>query len=278
MNRTTKNNISNIRRLYEQIYNNPWNGNLDFLKHKKKVVNTIENSDRSLGGKLTQFKIISAVLRDYGLLADLYEFYKGKMTELIPLVLHINKLNKAKEHEQYLNHLNWKILTTETKDKIESDGTPLEKLLFLLYTEIPPRRTEMAQFLRYGIGKDLKYNYLDLDTNTIILNRWKNAKYKGSDIIKFKPHLGDTMRALLFEIGKNKGDLIFSKKDGSPLIRFHLIPNLFRKYTQFPISTRALRHLFISNFLSTPRSILEIESMANRMGNSPEVFMEYNRI
>jgi hypothetical protein len=278
MNKTLKNNISNIRRLYESIHNRSWDGNLDFLLHKKVIVDTIEKSDRTQGGKLTQFKVICAVLRDYGLLPELYEFYKKKMNELIPLVLHNNKENKAKQNEEYLNHLTWKILTTETKHKIQETGTALEKLLFMLYTEIPPRRTEMVQYLVFGIGEDLNYNYLDLDNNCIILNRWKNAKYKGSDILNFKPAIGNTIRDLLTEMNKNEGDLIFCKKDGSPLVRFNLIANLFKKYTGFPISTRALRHLFITNFLSKPKSILQIEQMSKAMGNSPVVFMEYNRL
>jgi integrase len=277
MTTTLQNNINNVKNLYKNIYNKDWNGDLEFLQDTETIVFAIENSGRSVGGKYTQFKIICAMLRNAEM-KDLHGFYLNKMNEYIPLITQINKQNQPRPNENYLQFINWNVIINEVVQEVRDKGTYKEKILLELYTSIPPRRSQLAQFLKLGYQDDNQYNYLDLDKDRIVLNKWKNSRYRGSDIIYLKPETTHLLKLYIINSGVEKGSLIFGSKRGRPLKEFYLLKQLFSRFTGFPLGSRALRHLFITDFMSKQRSIADIESMANRMGNTPYVFQTYNRI
>jgi hypothetical protein len=168
------------------------------------------------------------------------------------------------------------------------DLTNRERALISLYTRIPPRRNQLAQFLTLKKSEDGLvdgFNYLIVnDENNpqkIIMRKYKTFKQYG--VFEIPLHGTDKLNAILkryiMSADIKDGDLVFPNTKGKIQADISKeISDTFKKASGKPITVNIIRHIFISKFLEKKRSISEKNNLARLMGHSRNVQEKYMRV
>lgn len=262
------NDIHIIRKLYDS---NLSPNNFEFLTDFKNVLDIIRDKYSTINSISTIVNSISSILKRIPMYRYIYDNIYNQLNDLIAKEKQrqiIDSENKLTEKEKS-KFVDWNtILSIEPKI---TDNE--EKLLFYLYTQIPPRRIDDYSHLIFThqptVNEDNnKDNLVILQNNKtkIILNHYKTfstyGKYIMTDIPKklndaIITHIQNNKIAnndFIFKTGRNN----FSKK----------VSSLFRKYLDIPINVNILRHSFITHILKKNLSTKKKQLIAQQMGHN----------
>jgi hypothetical protein len=276
-----------LRILYKKMHGERAFDPKDFTWLKEspdKVIRFIQDTYKS---KFTQSKYINSIagilkrLHGYENVYLIYSTANSMTAQEVENIVIENKLSLREEK----NYVEWSMIL-DVKSKLVSS---MDKLIFSLYTDLPPRRLEFRT-LKLTDMKDTKEggNYLVIDEKgiptTIELNAYKTAHLYNQHVINLTKHksLQTAFADYLRYYDKKVGDYIFSHKTipnkeiGSATF-IKMIMNVF-KHTGKDVSVNILRHSYITYKRSTPMSIKQKRDMAMAMGNSVSVQDQYVRI
>lgn len=199
----------------------------------------------------------------------------------------IEAKNEIKDNEKD-KFLEWNSIIKARNELVNVKGTLEEKLIYGLYTYIPPRRlldyVELHYYTQYPaineIDKNKNYLILSDDKPQIIFNRHKNdhTKTLGIQTIDIKSvELVQLFKNYIQETGLNPKDKVFRYSNSDKMYR--KLQRMFMKYTKKNISVNILRHSYISHAqksgqLETKEQRIKLSEL---MGHSIMTQLEYYR-
>jgi hypothetical protein len=280
--KTVNINTKRVSNLYKLMYGEDWDGNLDFLQDIKKIKNFIMSNPswKAETTKRNQFSAIASILRDIVEYKDYYDKYSKITTNMAFSIIEENKKNKLKEGEEIPS---WNTII-ESKS---TTATPLDNLIFKLYTEIPPRRAQDYSRLKLEWGSR---NFLPVeDENYIVI--FKKGKtvylyidsYKGKAREKygtFKKQLGSSELGRLFREyckDRTQGDYLFLNKELDLEQRDKnfsaLVKQSFSKFG-LDLTINKIRKSYASSWINNKISEKQKEKLAFEMGTSLNTIRE----
>jgi hypothetical protein len=148
----------------------------------------------------------------------------------------------------------------------------IEKIIFGLYTLIPPQMLD-------NINEN-KDNYLDFNTNCIILNNYSN-KIKnnyGQVNIKIPNQLMDYIIESIINYPR---EYLICKENLKPFGKKNLgikISNVFNKYFNIPLTVLDLRKIYITDIIDNRNDLIEETSILMRQNKSTQKlnYLKYN--
>lgn len=285
----------NIKRLYEKMSGEPFNGELSFFNDIDKVTDYIEKNYNSVGTRLDYLKCIVGFFKRLNGFEDVSKEYSKKMIEY-KVIYDKDKGNNRLSEAEKKNFVSWdKVLKYDTKNLDDEDV-----LLVKLMTAIPPRRLSY-KYLKLvknktkeqikNLSKDFNYITVNKSGNatSIILNVYKTAKKYGRFIINLtqpdqKPifNFAEIRRAIKnFMKHKNikSGALVFPNNKGEVYKDFtKRLHTAFRNIDNKNISSNTLRHSFIQYYSNKKNlSLNTIKLFSKYLGHSVEEFLGYRR-
>lgn len=244
--------------------------NLAFLKNKQYIVNKINTYAES-----TQKTFYAAIVsclsfnRDKSAYKSTYNFFYEKM---------MGKAKEMKEsatgdrtEKQKTNWIEWKDVTEKKEELLKEISTfvnnktltssQYEKLLQLLvlslYVCIQPRRNQDYLDMFVVKSHDDKMptisNYLDLDKNKFIFNKYKTAKKYGVQIVSIPDDLRKVIdlylkHNALFKGVKGKIPVPFLVNfKGETIVAVNAITRILNKIFNKKLGSSMLRHIFLSD-------------------------------
>lgn len=154
--------------------------------------------------------------------------------------------------------------------------TIYDRALMGLYTLLPPRRVSDVASLVYAPAspsspeEEKDQNFISEDYEIITYSVYKTAKTYGTVGVA----VPEKLQELLQELDLKPGDRVFS--DVKNFSRH--ISKTFASVADSHITVNALRHSFISHFLSKPRSTAQRKAAARLMGHSTLMQQAYMRL
>ena len=299
--KTMKAYINQIGTLYKKMNGNKQFNCSDFswLNAVDVVQDFIENRtpEWKTGSKHNTFKAIYSILRRLEGYQHLTIPYRKLMTKWNDIYKKEKGTNLLSNKERD-NFISWKTI----KDFDNPRWKANDRLLFKLYTAIPPRRNKDYSLMKFIKGKsvpesqklDKNYNYIITNKNgnaiALIYNNYKTKKRYGQYTIDLtkpdqKPNFifSDIKRAMknvIKETGIKSGDLLFPNVSGSVNTKFSdRINNLF-SMTKKKISVNILRHSFITDFIDKNPKLSDNTKglIAKYLGHSSSMFDSYRRL
>jgi len=201
---------------------------------------------------------------------------------------YIINLNKEYELERDNNKVDEK-----DKDKIIKDydeetlyanlnklGTPMKKLIYGLYTLIPPRRLEYNKMVLSAISekRNNETNYIVLrkmEPIKFIFNDYKTSKSYGTVEIVIPERLRPIIRDYLKKNKKKRGDK-FLDLNTNQFIK--LIKETFKEIYGVEITVRWLRMGYATYIDSLNLSNNEKQELAIKMGHNREQSSKYRKL
>ena len=202
---------------------------------------------------------------------------------------YIIDLNKAYEKERDNNHVEaedvGKIITDYSIETLRNNANKFnditEKLIYALYTMIPPRRLEYTSVV-VGTHTNTKIrndtNYLIKKKNIpsyFVWNEYKTSKAYGRTIVDIPPELGGIIRDYLLQNKIKTGDKLL------PLQRtnfIRLIKKVFNKIYDADISLRWLRISYSTYLNGLNISNNEKQRLALQCGHNSTQSSKYKKI
>lgn len=258
---TVEQNVSRVANIHFWMTGETWDG-VDFawLMDTGGVVKFIESrcewkSKKTQGNQVCAIAAVLRHLKEDEKLGGVYKFYSEHTTKLSKDVMDTLKDNGVTMN----NFLSWDAVMQLKPVKL------VERLLYALYTDIPPRRAEYKTMV-YVTEKmnmdDPDQNYLVSRSGTcveIVLNDYKERPKNryGAVTIPLTENLSTLFDLFLLERGVSDGARVFTDYTFSgPLVR------------AFKMGVNGIRHSFVSWFLDGTRTLREKEEMAKSMGTS----------
>ena len=282
-------NLKMIGRIYRDMYDLEWDcKNFDWLREDvSNVIKHINNSTDNVGGIKRKYSAILVVLKHFEL-QSLYDTYYQQFDKYKTKVRNDIEENTLSNFERE-NGLDWETIISQVRPVILKTGSLKEKIMILLYTDIPPRRNEFLQYmklitkgsLKQALNLDPEFNYFHLKTGNIVVNKYKPTARSiyGQQVLKYPTRNVKLIKQLLSKNFKN-GDLLFSNRENKPLKSFNKISPMFQKYTGKMLGSRLLRHSFVTNYvkLNPAMTIKQKKEIARQLGHSAGLFDEYLKV
>jgi site-specific recombinase XerD len=255
--------------------------NYEFLRDVNKVIKFIKDNYKPASQSKKINSITSILKRLKGFNKEYNEYSKINISTAQALSANIdtNQLSTA-QRKQYLPWAD--ILQAEAKITAKRD-----KMLYSLYTKIPPRRLEYRTLLlTQGQPKSTDVNYLVMNKGTpekIILNNYKTAHLYKQYVIDLSRYesLQQAIKAYIKSAGIYSGDYLFRKKaENQPISQSYfsrMLQTLFNKYTGKKISVNLLRHSFITDTRKSKLSVADKKNIARQMGHSVGMADKYEK-
>ena len=291
--------IKNIGRIYKALSGEEWDcSDFTWLNATDVVIEHIENMKLENGTKRNYFNSIYSILRrieGYSHLTTEYNKMKTFYGDMVDQARGQNKLTASEAK----NILPWKTIVSYN----DPTWTEEAKLLYKLYTAIPPRRLKDYGLMKYIKNKsvptvrklDKYYNYLVVNKNSnpiaLVINNYKTKKRYGTYTVDLtlsdqKPHfrfseIKKAIKSFAKETNIKSGELVFPNTKGKPYRRnFTTWLHFLFKALNKKISVNLLRHSFISNFLQKNPSVTDntVKKMASVMGHNPNTFRSYRKL
>lgn len=266
--------------------NEPFN-NLNFLKNKDEVLKRIE-----VYGKNTQKTYLSSIVSILQIdnKKKLYEFYKELLNKRVQESNDKDKnVKNEKENENWVSmeeikeiktkFLNYINELNKTKKMTKKDWELiLSYFLTSAYTDLPPRRNQDYQFCyikKNEKGLDDSKNYLILDSNKFIFNKFKTSKSIGKQELEFgnneefKKVLSIYLKHHpLFKSSKQNIPLLIDS-DMMPLVSVNAITRILNKVFKKKVGSSMLRKIYLtSKYGDQLDKLKEMRSDALNMGHS----------
>ena len=264
--------IAQLRRLAYDKTDKKLN-NLSYLKDTDKIMEKI--SKYAINTQRSYLCSVSSILSKYSKsnksYVSLYDFYKGKLYELVKN----NPKTNEKTETQSENWMSWDEVLS-IKDKLKSEvnkfedekkiDTPqyetlLKYITISLYTDNEPRRNADYQLL-YVVkdNTDLPNdkNYLDMKNKQFIFNVYKTVKHEGKKVLNISDELFNKIKHIYFKFHpliKGKLNKISNKEpirflvyeDGTALDKINSLTRLLNKIFNKNVGSSMLRHIYITH-------------------------------
>ena len=247
------------------------------IDNPQNVINFIKNKYKNLNTQRTKLTLIGAVLEEvkkYSKYAKIYKHEAYLLNQKIEGVTDKN-LTTDKEKKNIMKWTDIKILWKDENINLN------DRILMGIYTVIPPRRIEMAELLTLtntskDLDPNLNYLYIKGNTSQIIMQKYKTHKFYGKTKITISNKLEfvKLLKQYILENHIKPGDRVF--KSQSNFSKY--LSNTFKQHTGKDISVNILRHSFITDYLSKPRSIEDRKHIAKLLGHNISTLDKYNRI
>ena len=284
-----------IKRLYESMSNQTFDGDLSFLHNIEAVSEFIDKNYKTVGNKLNYFKSIVGFLKRLSGFEDLSKEYSVFVRTFKNMYDEDKGQNQLSEREEK-NFVPWtEILKYPTKDLNEEDSA-----LVNLYRFIPPRRLLDYKVLTYVKNKtkeqidklDKDFNYITINKvnhpTSIVFNNYKTKKRYRTFTIDLtqadKPPffnfsgLRTSITKFIKSTKFEDGDLFFPNTAGKVYGDFsRRVQFAFRLIKGKEVSSNVLRHSFISYYSKKQLSTNTIKLLAKYLGHSVSEFLEYRK-
>ena len=264
--------------------------NLEWLRDVDNILKFIDNKWKTVNTRASYYNSITSILGRVSGFEEEYKKYGGVNIELTLKNKKVKENNLLSEREK-VNALPWSKIM-KLGDHIKK---PRAKLIYGLYTEIPPRRLDAFRLMRIirnrnqkfvkNLSKDFNYVYLDKRDigKFIILNQYKTSSAYGTYNANIPVQLGKIIQNYVKHNQLKNCDLLFSQEKDckiyTPSAFSLLVTNVFEKVTGKKIGVDLLRSSFISHKYNQRISINEKNELALAMGHSRQIADSfYNKI
>lgn len=285
---------NNIKRLYENMMKEPFDGDISFLYSIDAVKEFIENKYSKPSTRTDYFKSVASILKRINTYDDLAKQYSKLM------MLEKNKYDDEKGNNELSarekkNYVEWNDILNMPTDKLNDKNY----LLYKLYTALPPRRLEL-KYLKLIKGKtksyvdklSKEYNYVVVDAKNnaqqIIYNKYKTSKVYKQFVVDLTqddmPYLmfsevRDAVKRFIQGSDIKHNDFLFPNSEGDIYVDFtRVIHEAFKPLSPKKISSNILRHSFLSwVYNHKVISINVMQMLAKYMSHSPLEALSYRR-
>lgn len=251
---------------------------LDFLYDTEQVEECLTRFKYS--SQKTMLTAVCSVLK-MKKLDSLHKYYFEKLMDK-------SKDMKMGDHEktetQEKNWMTWDEVI-KIKNKLHRDdhvhGNRIKHLAISLFTDIPPRRTQDYTLMdvvdRYTDKLDNNKNYLVLDDDLLIFNRYKTSKNYGQQTIKIPPVLRNSIDEYLAEHPLRKENLkqypLLTNRKGEAFKASNSLTMLLNSAFGKKVSASMLRHIYLSNKFGD--ELKQRQQIAKNMGHSVSQQADY---
>jgi integrase len=276
-----------VRNLYSLNNERPF-PNLSWLKNTDSVHLRLsefaESTQKTLLGCIVS---VLSLVKDKPTYKRIYTYWYNEMMER-----ERDKDTTKKTEKQEENWLSWDVIKAHEKRLIDETAsfdslkelTPVqyENLLSLvvlsLYTMFAPRRNQDYQYMLVAkklTGKEpLDMNYINLDKEEFVFNKYKTAKTYGQQVFAIPEELLKIIKLYLKFNGNNKSktpyQFLVSYK-GEPILAVNAITRILNRIFGKNVGASMLRHIYLSN----KYNIDEMTQTADMMGHSLDLQRQY---
>lgn len=274
-----------IRILHNKLYpNKKWDcSDYTFLKDANKIVDFIRKTYKSKHTHSKKINAITSIIRRLEGFDEAYKQYSKFNVSTLKEVEAIVGTNELSE-TQAKDYMPWADIL-KVGDKISD---PRDKMLYSLYTEIPPRRLEYRTLiLTDQKQKSTENNYLVISKGipiTIELNHYKTARLYKQYNIDLREHkaLQDAIHNYTKHRGLYAGDYLFRKiAENQPVAQSYftkMLQTMFKKYTNNKLSVGLLRHSFITHTRKQKLTLNQKKQIARAMAHTVGMADQYEKI
>jgi hypothetical protein len=253
--------------------------NLNYLEKDKIITHLYE--------KYENINTIKSYLIPYAVLCSKIDYYKDNNVHK-KLIEHIEKINKTYDDDRDNNSINIndknKLIINYNKDELEKNLELLnnieDKLIYALYTFIPPRRLEYSNMIikENDINLDNNFNYIIIENNDpikFVFNNYKTNKIFGQQIYNIEDNIKELIINHIIFNKKENNNLLFNYKSNNFGKK---ITNIFKKIYNENISVRWLRMSYASYIRKNNLTNNELRIISEKMAHSLETNSRYNKI
>ena len=280
--RSTKGqNLSRVRVLSERYRNIPEidTDELEWLYDVPKIITFINKTWENDKTRKAYYASVAAVLRDYDDSPEArqaQQTYNKPMKKLLEKITDEYKQN-IKNDKEDATWVEWPEII-EARKKITD---PTDRVIYTLYTDIPPRRGldySKLKILRGDASQldkvDKDYNYVLVSqggaVKKIVLFNYKYSDLKGRYDIKMTNQLRKTLEKYIADKQIPDGEMLFSESKISDWTR--TLQKIFKKYTGKPMAVNALRKSYATHFIGPSKvSQADVDDLAEQMGTSADL-------
>jgi len=281
VNDTDNQNISRVLKLQDDLGGSREELDFDIILDTEVIRKHIEDKYDNLNTRRSYYASLVKILRDFtDNEDDAIEFYQKEMMDAKAIVDKQVAENKktSKEEERWLS---WPDVKKVNVAGIKDD---VQRLIYLLYTDIPPRRAEYRTLMiTNATAQQLKNresypgNYILLtpagNLTRIILNQYKTVDKYGSFVVPLTRSsiLKTQLKKYITDQGLKAGDYLFP-----PTLRFEsgwskAVRDTFLEATGKALNINMLRKIFVSYINQLPpnqRTQAKLQEVASAMGTS----------
>jgi hypothetical protein len=253
---------------------------IDFIQFMKKKY----DNPNTLKGYLNPFVVISSYI----------EYFKDTYQVLSKIIIGLNKIYEDHRDDNEITEEDSSKLIDYSPDKIVAVINTIpditDKLIFALYTLIPPRRLEYASVIITD-NKDIdslnNANYLIIDAKntkktTFVFHEYKTKKTFDKQILSELPNnLLSIIYSYLTFHKKDVGDNLFLNSLGDPLKNNSFgdrITKLFTKVNKIHITLRYIRMSYSTYMNSLGLTNNQIKKRADIMAHSVKTNSRYKKV
>jgi hypothetical protein len=262
------------------------------LKNTKYLVNeNLVIFIEYMKNKYTNISTLKAYMTPFVAICSFFAELEPSYQVLARLVVDLNDLYENQRDNNEITIENSKKLFDFTPEAINTILDKItninDKLIYSLYTLIPPRRLEYATVLIVdNIDNTKNGNFLVIDKNDkynlkFIFNDFKTVKAFGSQIIENLPcKLVDIIYEYLVDNGKCVGNYLFSKKNNTSIANVCLgrrLSVVFSKIYNTEVSLRYIRMSYSIYINSLGLTNNQLKNKADLMCHSVRVNSQYNK-
>jgi hypothetical protein len=253
--------------------------NLNYLEKDKIITHLYE--------KYENINTIKSYLIPFTVLCSKIDYYKDNNVHK-KLIEHIEKINKTYDDDRDNNSINIndknKLIINYNKEELEKNLELLtnieDKLIYALYTFIPPRRLEYSNMIitENDINLDNKFNYIIIENNDpikFIFNNYKTNKVFGQQIYNIENNIKELIIKHININKKENNNFLFNYKSNNFGKK---ITNIFKKIYNENISVRWLRMSYASYIRKNNLTNNELKIISEKMAHSLETNSRYNKI
>lgn len=204
------------------------------------------------------------------------------------IIENIENINKKYENDIDNNSVNIvdndKLIVNYDEDELDKNIKKIEniedKVIYALYTYIPPRRLEYSNMIIKTdyVNLDKSHNYIIVENNIpikFIFNNYKTNKVFGVQIYDIEKKIQELIIKHIFENKKKIDDYLFSYKSNNFGKK---ITNIFKMIYNADISVRWLRISYTSNIRQYNLTNNELKIISEKMAHSIVTNSRYNKI
>lgn len=271
-------NNNDIVNIINELYYLNDNILINFLFNKYSNYNTIKTY-------LIPFSILTSNIKYYKEDTDIYN-------KIANIIININKDYENKIDDNFVSKNDISKIIGDFREKILYNKSKLldndyEKLIFFLYTLIPPRRLEYSNMI-IKINNDKFneeiYNNLDIDHNYIIINNnksyfifnnYKTSDYFGKQKFNIELNLYKYIKIYIKKYKKKNDDYLFSLTSNKLGIE---INRIFKKIYNENITLRWIRISYTTYIRKKNLTNNELKNISEKMAHSIVTNSRYNKI
>lgn len=274
------------------IFNNSYNNNdINYLINELYYLNN-DILIKYLFNKYTNLNTIKTYLIPFSILTSNIKYFKDNTNiynKIANIIININKdyENKIDDNNVDIKDIN-KIINDFSEKTLINNLKFLDnyydKLIYLIYTLIPPRRLEYSNMIikfnyskKFNDDLDILYNYIIINDNSsyFIFNNYKTSNYFGKQIIDIPNNLNKYILNYIKTYKKQNDDFLFistSNKFGTEISR------IFKKIYNQNITLRWIRISYTTYIRKKNLTNNELKNISEKMAHSIVTNSRYNKI